>query len=461
MKKISMLLIFLVIIFSAYTWFVSSSHPRPHGIILISLDTLRADHLGTYGYYRDTNPYIDAFAQENIVFENAVAQSPNTLPSHMSIMTSLYPYSHGVWGKTEDDYDNNVAPLDDKHVTLAELLRDGGYQTAGFTDGGFLRAIFGFDQGFDIYESKKVGIARILPQVKRWLDENKSKPFFLFIHCYDIHSPYDPPPPYDKIFHDFEYTGHLSPTNENLLAATRKQLEVNEDDLRHFIALYDGGIRYTDEKIGEFLSYLRDTGVYDQSLIIITSDHGEEFKEHGGFLHWQLHYRPELHVPLIVHVPGYPKKQVRISELARSIDLLPTIIEIAGLPVHQQAQGRSLQPLIKREENFLNHSLWRVINYFKKDSSISFAEYHRNDNYSIIADEYQLIYYMKSNYVKLFDLSADPLAKKNIAKDNDTIAKQLLAQLKEVYGLTPATKAPAITVDEQTRQQLKTLGYME
>jgi arylsulfatase A-like enzyme len=445
---------FLILFLSIYPWWISSTQDKPpRGIILISLDTLRADHLGIYGYHRNTSPFIDAFAKESIVFEHAVVQAPNTLPSHMSIMTSLYPSFHGV-----TKLKNRLA---DEHVTLAELLQEGGYRTAAFTDGGYMRAVFGFNQGFDIYDVKReVGIARILPEVKKWLDKNKSNPFFLFIHCFDIHTPYDPPPPYNSIFHDFTYTGHFIPNAKKLKAASMNRLKVNDEDLHHIIALYDGGIRYADEKIGEFLSYLQDSELEDQSLIIITSDHGEEFKEHGGFLHNKLYYRPNLHVPLIMRIPNYPKKEIRIDELVQSIDLLPTILEIAGLPAHPKAQGRSLLPLIKRQKNFLNRSLWKVFHPFKKDSNTSFSEFS-NYNYSVITDGYQMIYNLKSDSIQLFNLIDDPLAKNNIAKDHNDISERLLSQSKEVYSTTPSYKAPIIFLDEQTREQLKTLGYIQ
>ena len=433
-------------------WILSTKDESIRGIILISLDTLRADHLGCYGYHRNTSPFIDAFAKESIVFERAVAQSPWTLPSHMSIMTSLYPAFHGVYKVMEQKQ-----CLANEHITLAELLRKGGYQTAAFVDGGWMRKTFGFSQGFDIYDDRKVRIAGILPKVKKWLSKNKSKPFFLFIHCYDIHGPYNPPPPYDKIFHDFNYTGNLFPSNKNLIAASRKELEVNDEDLHHFIALYDGGIRYTDEKIGEFLSFLKDSGLMNQSLIIITSDHGEEFKEHDSFRHWQLYYRPNLHIPLIMRIPKYPRKEIRTNELVQSIDLLPTILEIAGLPPHPKAQGKSLLPIIKQHKNFLNNFLRQT---FQRNSKISLAEYS-DYNRSIIKDNFQIIYNLKSHAVQLFDLKNDPLAKNNIADEHHAVTEQLLSQLEEVYSTTPHYNAPLINLDEQTREQLKGLGYIQ
>ncbi|MCK5256793.1 MAG: sulfatase, partial [Deltaproteobacteria bacterium] len=445
---------FLILFLNIYPCRITSTQAKaPHSIILISLDTLRADHLGIYGYHRNTSPFIDAFAKESIVFEHAVVQAPNTLPSHMSIMTSLYPSFHGV-----TKLKNRLA---DEHVTLAELLQEGGYRTAAFTDGAFMNAEFGFNQGFDIYnDNKRRGIARILPKVKRWLDKNKSNPFFLFIHCYDIHQPYDPPPPYNSIFHDFPYTGHLTPNGKTLLAAWMNRLKVNDEDLRHFIALYDGGIRYTDKKIGEFLSYLRESGLEDQSLIIITSDHGEEFKEHNSFLHWQLYYRPNLHVPLIIRIPNYPKKEIRVSKLVRSIDILPTILDIAELPFYPKAQGRSLLPLIKRHKNRLNLSLWQIFHLFAKDSSVSFAETANTDQRSIITDGYQMICNSELSLMQLFNLKADPLAKINIAEDNDEITKRLLYQWNELYNTKQNYISSEINLDQHTREQLEALGYI-
>ena len=445
---------FLIFLLSIHPWSIVTTQAKaPHGIILISLDTLRADHLSIYGYHRNTSPSIDAFARESIVFDQTVVQAPKTLASHMSMMTSLYPSFHGVWEKS--------APLADDHITLAELLQKEGYRTAAFTDGGWMRPEFGFNQGFETYISARIGIANILPRVKRWLDKNKSNPFFLFIHCYDIHSPYNPQPPYNKAFHDFTYTGNLKPSTKILAAAVDNKLKVNDEDLRHFIALYDGGIRYTDEKIGELLSYFRESGLEDQSLIIITSDHGEEFKEHGSFLHWQLYYRPNLHVPLIMRIPNYPKKEIRIKELVQSIDLLPTILEIALLPPHPKAQGRSLLPLINRYKSFLNRSLWQVFHPFKKDSNTSYAEYDSPDTCSIISDGYQMIYNLKSHSFQLFNLKADPLAKENIAKDRNGISERLLSKFKEIYSATPSYKASIINLDEETRKQLEALGYLD
>jgi len=445
----------LMVLFASCPCYISSSQAKPpHGIILISFDTLRADSLGIYGYHRNTSPFIDAFAKESIIFENALAQAPWTLPSHMSIMTSLYPSSHGVV-ETE-------LRLADEHVTLAELLRAGGYQTAAFTSGGPMSEVYGFDQGFDTYDHKWITIEQLLPKVKNWLDTNNSNPFFIFIHCFDIHHPYKPPPPYNAIFHDFPYTGRLIPSSKTLRAIGENKIKVNDEDLRHFRALYDGGIRYADEKIGEFLSYLRDSGLADRSLIIITADHGEEFKEHGRVLHNQLYYRPNLHVPLIMRIPHYPRREIRIGEFVQSIDLLPTILDAASLPAHPKAQGRNLLPSIKRHKNFFNRFLWKIAHPFRKDLHISFAEQHKTESYSVLTDSYQLIYHSRSDSMELFNLKDDPLEQENIADDHTHITELLFSKYDAFYKTNTPNYKPIVTdLDEIQRKQLEALGYID
>ena len=238
-------------------------------------------------------------------------------------------------------------------------------------------------------------------------------------------------------------------------AAAWRGLEVNDEDLRHIQALYDGGIRYTDEKIGEFLSYLQDTGLKDKSLIIITSDHGEEFKEHGSFLHWQLYYRPDLHVPLIMRIPNYPKKETRINEVVQSIDILPTILDIAALQPHQKSQGKSLLPSIKRHGNFFNRSLALL---FPPSKNIAFAE--RYGSSSIITDSYQMIYNLQPKSFQLFDLKDDPLAQNNIAKGHDDLIERLFLLHNKIYNGLPIDNAPTFVPNEETREKLKALGYI-
>jgi arylsulfatase A-like enzyme len=295
--------------------------PTINKVVLISLDTLRADHLGAYGYSRNTSPSIDAFARESFVFDRTLAPAPNTPPSQMSMMTSLYPGRHGFTG-------NNDA-LAPEIETLAQRLRKAGLQTAGFVDGGFLSAEFGFARGFDVYDDEGGGLAEILPRAIRWLDTHDEDPFFLFLHTYDIHAPYISPAPFDGMFHETPYDGDVIPTSQRLAKLFMDPSALTPEILRHFVDSYDEGIRYADSKMGDLIRYLDQRGRLEDTLVIITSDHGEEFGEHGSVIHWQLYYQPNLRVPLIVRPPGGARTFSSVEGNGR-IDRSPTDTPVFG-----------------------------------------------------------------------------------------------------------------------------------
>ena len=273
-------------------WYAFTTLPKPRNVILISLDTLRPDHLGVYGYSRDTSPTLDLLSQQSFVFERALAPAPNTPPSQMSMMTSLYPVQHGFTGLND-----RLAP---QFATLAERMQAIGFRTAGFVDGGYLRARFGFNRGFDVYDQSGGGFASILPLATNWLEARGDEPFFLFLHTYDIHAPYVSRPGFRGMFIDQPYGGSFVPTVDNMRKAFEKKIQLDDADMRYITSLYDQGIRYTDTRLGVFIRYLMDQGYLDDTALIITSDHGEEFGEHGSTLHWQVFFQPNLRIPLII-----------------------------------------------------------------------------------------------------------------------------------------------------------------
>lgn len=427
--------------FAAGAWLLRSRGPR--NLILIDIDTLRADHLGIYGYERDTSPNLDRLARQSVRFAQAVSQAPNTPPSQMSIMTSLYYSVHGVTG--------NGDRLPDERVTLAELLKQHGFATWGFADGGYLAAVFGFAQGFDHYDDRPLHLARILANVERWLDKHSARRFFLFIHCYDVHSPYNPPPPFATMFEKVPYTGDFVPTNENLEAAAHWRRRISPADLAHVVALYDGGIRYVDDLLGKFFSSLERRGLLGTSIVIVLSDHGEEFKEHGSMLDWQTFFMPNLHVPLIIYVPGLAPRVVRGP--VELVDVLPTALELLGLPPHPDAMGRSLVPLM----------------YGLEDASkqVAYAEpFTFKINWrTVVSDRYQLRYNLRTGAKQLFDIYLDPLERKNVAAAKPEVVARLMAALRAKQARIEKAKragaagsAPA-AVNEETRKQLRALGY--
>lgn len=334
-------------------------------VLLISIDTLRADHVGCYGYSKDTTPNIDRLTEEGIIFENAISQSNRTLPSHISMMTSLYPETHRVLCHGGQDSGLCMdAPftlnLSQKVITLAEILREQNYTTAEIVAVGLLGPKTNFSQGFsEVYPAhSRKPAERVNTEALRWFESFKNRAasggdmrFFLFVHYFDPHSsrrgsklPYDSP--FNTRYCE-SYKGSLAGCD--LSRMNQEGRALSKEDLEHLIALYDGGVAYADEYVGKLLDHLKDSGYLDKTLVIVTSDHGEQFNEHGNFLHNQV-YKQEMHIPLIVKFPrGWSGRYrgTRISLRVRSIDIAPTILDVLGMS-YEKMQGESFLPLIGR-----------------------------------------------------------------------------------------------------------------
>lgn len=328
---------------------------EPHGrFILISLDTLRADHLGAYGYSRPTSPFIDSLAARSTLFENAVVQLPGTLPSHMSIFTGLHPGEHAVYPPE--------AVLSPRIQTLPEVLRANRFRTAGHVEGGYVKGSYGFARGFDEWtdpepmieqggrlvksrEAVKRTFASGLDFLRRVKD---SDAYFLFLHTYAIHDPYDPPESHRAMFWDREPPrGAFPPDGPELTAYNSGARTLVPGALDYYRALYDAQIRYTDDVLRDFFAGVQSLNLTDAVTIVVTSDHGEEFTEHGKMAHEQV-YHESLHVPLLIRLPGQNTGR-RVSTLVQSIDIAPTIYELAGIPTafRPAMSGRSLTPLLE------------------------------------------------------------------------------------------------------------------
>src|SRR2546428_2300500 len=291
----------------------------PTPVVLISVDTLRADHLSCYGYRRRKTLYIDSIASDGTLFSAVDSQIPLTLPSHVSLFTSTYPFYNGI--------EDNGEQLPPSAVTLAAILKSRGYQTAAFVGGFVLDSRFGMNQGFDVYDSpfdlhKKQStdagdIKRLGEDVVRsaieWLRRNSTRPFFVFLHLYDLHTPY------------------------NLPAADRVR----------FGGGYDGELQYVDEQVGRFWEFLSQHGLLQKVLVVLTSDHGEGLGEHGEGTHGYFIYQSTLRVPLIIHWPaGSAKFPSRVGSVAGLIDVAPTILQFLSIPQPPHFQGRSLLDLL-------------------------------------------------------------------------------------------------------------------
>ena len=421
---------------------------RPN-IIVYMIDTLRADHLGAYGYLLPTSPNIDAFAAEATLFRRAVAQSSWTKPSVVSLITGLNPQVHGVNGRKD--------ALAQEAVTLAERLWEAGWDTAGIYTNGNLSHM-GLGQGYRHYQHLREGTHRgihvpadeLNEQALLWLDRDRdrSKPFFLYLHSTDPHSPYTPPDGY------LERLGlTVEDPDAGLIqnvSALRQDI-VDQEQLEDLIALYDAEIAFNDEQFGLLLKALDERGLTESTMVIVVSDHGEEFFDHGWWQHGKTLYQEQLGVPLIVRFPRGEGAGEAIDGIAQHIDIVPTVLDAAGLDAPGDLQGRSLRRL-------LGEGKWRApsnaISYLAVDNRV--AESVTSSLGKLILHHYDI-----GNVEQLYDLDADPSEGKDLYARRPVLAGYLEAALKafnlaEVMRLAPEQGE----FDPEIAERLRDLGYL-
>lgn len=328
---------------------VSRASNTPPNIIIISLDTLRADRLGCYGYSRDTSPNLDRLAAQSFVFEECIAPSSWTLPSHATLFTGLPPALHGA-------YVFSAPLLRDNFTTLSELARDAGYQTAAFTEGAYVGGALGFYQGFDLYSNAQQSGPSPRGQAKEtfahaqdWLDRHSDQPFMMFLHTYQIHWPYVPPDPYASKFTSspVDSVKFFKEIREDDFSGTGFMVITNDPDKRQTLKdLYDAGISYTDALLGNLFTRIEQMGLLENTLIVVVSDHGEGFWEHGLASHGTVLYREMLHVPLIVRLPGKTPPAGRVSNLVALADVFPTVAKHMGVDHPVLGDAYDLNPLM-------------------------------------------------------------------------------------------------------------------
>lgn len=330
----------------------SNSSKTDYNVIIICLDTLRADHVSSYGYFRKTTPNIDVLlAVSGISFSQAIAQSSFTLPSHTSLFTSKYVHTHKV--------DRLERRLGYEEITLAQVLRANGYKTAAFIFNAWeLPPAFGLNKGFDEYsygeEDKKISFERTIPQALKWINKHRKDKFFVFLHSNDIHEPYHSI--YENFF-DPNYKGRLD--DEYMASGTPfqiKNISRTPREIQHIIAHYDGGIKYADEFVGKFIRQLGQWRLLKKTIVILLSDHGEILADRGmQFCHGFSVHDEEVHVPLNILHPGLKQKGKKIKEQVQLIDVMPTILDFLNIKAERIGmEGKSLVPLIdgKNEQDF-------------------------------------------------------------------------------------------------------------
>lgn len=437
-------------------------------IILVTIDALRADHLGVYGYPQARTPNIDAFAAQGVVFEQATSQAPWTFPSFASLFTSMYPSELNISVGNKHIAEMYKERVDDARVTLAEALQASGYDTQAIVTNPWLKPEFGFAQGFEGYLSVDeprvyhldllhnltvVQIARKVPplygklslaytwitgnpgelqvwdvradrvtqEAISWLRSDHPTPFFLWVHYIDPHYPFDPPQDYrpspDGV--TLERLDYLSSYNEEEIYTGRARLR--PEDKAAMVALYDGEIAYTDHYVGQLLDDIDALGLRDDSIVILSADHGDEFWDHGGYEHGHSLYDELIHVPLIIRGPGMLSEPRRVAAGVQHLDLMPTLLDLIGRKPPAEAQGRSLLPLLSAGSSTADPGPYR------------FAEglFLGEEQKAIRGNGYALIYRPFSNTFELYDLVQDPGEQNNLAASNPAMVESLYSDLKD------------------------------
>ncbi len=454
--------------------------PRPERLaLLISVDTLRADRLGLYGAERQTSPQLERLAEDAVVFETAVAPAPWTIPSHATMLTSTDPRVHGADART---------PISESATSIAELLHQAGWQTAGFVDAAYLSTEFGFDRGFEHFDDdpppggghrrgSRVTRMRLLD----WLAGADDRPAFVFWHLMDVHGPYGAPAPFGGMFRRaLEPPASADPGLEKL-----KQLGYHDylrldryRSLADLVAAYDEGIATIDATIDGLLQNLRDAGLYDQALIVLTSDHGESFLDHGVWVgHGLFLTDDEVRVPLIIKLPGNRYGGMRVRELVGLIDVAPSILDALGVTAPASFQGRSLLS----PEPASPESLPAAVHGFSSNLGAAFI---RTDSFKYIAPARSRPADLLNGALKartgvalpldallgeqLYDLRRDPLETTPLVDSGHseglarfrTVLEQYAAQCTARRGEgSPGGASPDLS--EEALERLRALGYMD
>jgi len=418
---------------------------EPPNILLISLDTLRADRVSGAGYHRETTPFLDALARRGTSFPEAFINTLGTTPSHTTMFSSLYQETHKVeYHHLEGQTAFDVIPGSVK--LLAEVFKDAGYVTLGVHGGGRMSPRFGFDRGFDAYEAKgtlKRQIRRLLALVEQPREDGR--PIFALFHTYEVHAPYRPPQHHLEGFGPAP--GRYEPSIENLQRFKRTaRRELAPEDLARFVDAYDAGIRYTDEGMIELFARLRRSGFLDNCLVVITADHGEEFAEHGGLLHRVLLYEELIRVPLVLFGPDVPEGVVD-RRMAMLVDIAPTILAYAGIEVPPEMEGIDLLAPAPPE---------RV----GPDAAI--VAQAGNVRYTLRTRKWKLIRTHRPDRIRLFDLENDPAERRNLKNKEPRVRDRMLETLeqwKRERRVLPDERRKAEMTAEEL-QMLEALGYV-
>lgn len=425
--------------------------PAPRNLLLISIDTLRADALGVYDPARDTSPNLDAFARDAAVFEAAYSPNPRTAPSHMTMLTGVPPRVHGVANFNAGG--GQPAPL--ALPTLAEILAEGDFVTGAFTGGANVSSTLGFRRGFqDWHQEQSESFAQKADLGLRWLKRVPAGDrWFLFLHTYEVHSPYLPAEPFLSRHTRPRVDADGTPLSPKELM--QRAAALDPDALAACRELYQAEVAQMDAAFGEFLAAMQAAGHLDETLVVVTSDHGEQFGEHGGVQHADL-WRELLHIPLLVRHPHGDGVGARVAARVRQMDLVPSVLDLLDVPMRRESSvtGASWAPWLRgagdvADRTAIGERKW------KQGDDVLFT----------IRDESHLLYWGEDGDL-LFDLAADPHEEHDVAYEHPDVGARLLrdweAWREEMDALAaPFAAGDAVELSAEQQADLEHLGYLD
>ena len=410
----------VVVAVAACAWLLTTSRPRIRNVLLISIDTCRADHLSCYGYEQRTTPNIDALARTGVLFENAISAVPLTLPAHSSMLTGTIPPYHGVHQNIGDQ-------LDDSLVSLPEILRDVGFATAAAISAYVLDSQHGLDQGFEVYDDTFSDPLEENTPVERrggdttelaldWIDRNKDRRFFYFLHYYDPHDDYEPPEPFASTFSSNPYAGEIA---------------------------------YTDHCIGRVVQTLRDLQLYDSTLIIIVGDHGEMLGEHGEPTHAFFIYQSAIRIPMIFKLPGRDVP-ARVPALVGLVDIVPTVCSLLGVTPPPDVQGIDLSAYCTSKDTRQPERHMYCESFYP-------TFYGTNPLVGVVTNRFKFIRTTRS---ELYDLVRDPAESNNLLEEEGGRARILRGELDAILDTSLRHTSRQRRVPEDGLRRLQSLGYV-
>ena len=459
---------------------------RPRGVILIQVDTLRRDHLDVYGYERETAPVLSRLAAEGATFRRTTAQATWTKVSTPSTLTSLYPLSHGVRNFTDR--------LPAGAETLAEQYRAAGYATLAYSSVLFTGQFSNMHQGFEeLHESGSADLTHssktareYVDRLSEWLGTHRDVPFFVFLHVFDPHDPFEPREPYATMWadpaHKAEHEEQLEAVREHIEdqilrqfgMPDRRALEAAEIDPEAYVDYdqdwYDGSIRGMDVELGRLVERLRTLGLDDDTLIVFMSDHGEEFLEHGRMFHGQTVYNELTQVPLVMRWPGAIPSGVVVDENVQLIDIMPTLLDLSGLPHPEGLQGRSLLPFVAPADAGTVAS-WVTRPAFSEKALTTGNAVPPADteSYAVIDDDWLLIHNRARDddtpEFELYDVATDPLNLTNVAEGQTEVVERLAREIDRWHRIAEQARLPddaeaAAGLSQEELERLRSLGYI-